>query len=557
LPVARERVVDEMRDGVVVLDDSDRVLDLNPAARGIFGLTGERMVGRPATEVIGALAGRIGSGGEGSTLQVTLESAGEERSYEVRVSPLTDRGGHLTGRLLVLRDATERMRMEGELWHNAFYDSLTGLANRALFRDRLELAVHRAKRGGHPFAVFFLDLNRFKVINDSLGHAVGDELLVTVSRRLEACLRPSDTVARLGGDEFAVLLEEVEGVEDATRVAERMQAAISEPIRLPGHEVVTSASIGVALGPVPEGDAELLLRNADMAMYRAKESRVLHYAVFDRAMHEQAVERLRLESELRRAVERDELRLHYQPIVATETERVVCFEALLRWEHPERGLLDPPAFIRIAEETGLIVSIGEWVLREGCRRLREWQQRFPAAAPALTVNLSTRELAHPELVSAVERTLQEAPPLPGTLYLEITEDAMVESPEALERVLAHLAGLGIRFSMDDFGTGYSSLSHLHRLPVHTVKIGRSFIARMGSDAEAREIVRTLVSLARALRMEVVAEGVETEAQRAELRAFGCEYLQGYLVSGPLTVEDAEELLQGEQARVESGAASAG
>ncbi|HEX2205428.1 MAG TPA: EAL domain-containing protein [Longimicrobium sp.] len=542
LPVAREAVIDEMADGVVVLDPAGRLADLNPAARRILGVDGTSPVGRPGAEVLGrwGLLADVETGAASAEAQVEVGEGPAWRSYDVRTTRLTDRAGAYAGRVVVLRDVTERARMEEQLRRSAFYDGLTGLANRALFHDRLRQAVERGRRG-KSFAVLFLDLDRFKIVNDSLGHHVGDELLIAVSRRLESCLRPGDTVARLGGDEFAVLVEEVAGADEAVAVADRIQAVMAQPVLLDGHDVVPSASIGVVMGSELEAGAEHLLRFADVAMYRAKARGRGRAELFDPEMHESVVARMRLETDLRRALERGELRVLYQPIVELATGRTAAMEALLRWEHPDRGLLRPADFMRVAEETGLISAIGEWVLREAAGQLGAWQRELGAPL-VMSVNVSTRELADPGFVERVEALLRETAPAHDTLRVEITESAIMRNAEAVIGVLERLEALGVRCYMDDFGTGYSSLSYLHRFPVNVMKVDRTFVERLPAEADAVEIVRTILTLARTLGLEVIAEGVETEAQEALLRSLGCQYAQGFRFSGPLTPQAAGEHL---------------
>ncbi|HEX6748887.1 MAG TPA: EAL domain-containing protein [Longimicrobium sp.] len=437
-------------------------------------------------------------------------------------------------------EITERKRVEERLIHDALHDSLTGLPNRHLFMERLGEALLRFNAGGHRFAVLFLDLDRFKVVNDSLGHHVGDELLVAVARRLLENVRATDTVARFGGDEFAILLTNLEEANDATMIAERVVQAVSAPVNLSGYEVFTSASIGIALSTLGYDRPEYLLRNADMAMYRAKGGGGLAWEVFDRTMHAQALSRLQMETDLRRALTRGEFRLHYQPIVSLSTGRVAGVEALCRWEHPERGLIQPAEFIPTAEETGVIVPLGEWVLREACRQLAEWRRELGARI-AVSVNLSARQLAQPGLVDAVRAALAETGLKPRHLKLEITESAILES-EAAGSVLDELRELGIEMQLDDFGTGYSSLSALHRLPMKALKVDRTFVGRMEEGSAPSQLVRTIALMARGLELAVIAEGVETEAQLAEVRAIGCDYAQGYLVSEPVDAAAIREIL---------------
>ncbi len=443
----------------------------------------------------------------------------------------------------VISDISELKRSEERLVHNAFHDALTDLPNRALFFDRLTHAVDRAKRRrDYAFAVLFLDLDRFKVVNDSLGHRVGDQLLIGIARRLEACLRPGDTVARLGGDEFTVLLEDVKGVSDATRVAERIQNALRVPFVVGIHEVFSSASVGIALSTTGYAEPEDFLRDADLAMYRAKATGRARYEVFDRAMHERAVTQLRLETDLRKALDRGELRLLYQPVVSLETRAIVAFEALLRWHHPERGVTCPADFITLAEETGLITEIGDWVLAEACRQARRWHLAVPERRPAVAVNLSSRQFLQADLVERIQDVLRETGLDPRHLHLEITESAVMENGSRVLETLHRLRDLQVSLCLDDFGTGYSSLSYLHQFPIDTLKIDRSFVGRMGRGGENTEIIRAIVDLGHNLDKLVVAEGVETLEQVAQLRALDCEYAQGHYFAVPLDPAKAGALL---------------
>ncbi|HKG21674.1 MAG TPA: EAL domain-containing protein, partial [Blastocatellia bacterium] len=455
-----------------------------------------------------------------------------------------------------LKRATNDLQASKEHFrHAAFHDALTGLPNRALFTDHLRLVVERARRrGDHNFAVLFLDLDRFKNVNDSLGHTYGDLLLVAVAERLKSCLRQADVVARFGGDEFAVLLDGFSGPEDAVRVAEKIQKEISLPLTIDSHEAFTSASIGIALGAAGYERPEEILRDADTAMYRAKEAGKASFEVFDELMYARAVSLLRLENDLRRAIERQEFRVYYQPIVALKTGEVCGFEALVRWQHPERGLISPAEFIPVAEETGLIVPLGKWVLEEACRQTREWQrQSFAHRELTLSVNLSGKQLARGDLSIQIQEVLERTDFDARSLKLEITETVVMANADLAITILEQLHALGIQLSIDDFGTGYSSLSYLHRFPAQILKIDRSFISRMGLGDENLEIVRTIIMLARNLGMEVVAEGVETKEQLAQLRALSCSYGQGYLFSVPLDAESAAALLQ--QGRPDSTASS--
>ena len=456
-----------------------------------------------------------------------------------------DEGGNATRIAGSLTDINQRKKTEEQLLHDALHDALTQLPNSALFLDRLGMAIAQSKRRrNHLFAVLFFDLDRFKVINDSLGHGLGDRLLIAIARRLLGFLRPGDTVARLGGDEFAILANDIEEPSDATRIAERVQEELARPFDLDGYEVFTAASIGIALSSPTYQKPEELLRDADIAMYRAKHLGKNRHAVFDEAMHKKAVEQLRLETDLRRALDRQEFEVYYQPIVALEEGRIEGFEALVRWIHPERGLVEPDEFIPAAEETGLIVPLGWRVLRSACEQMAEWQREIPATRPlALSVNLSGKQFVQPDLVTRVEKILAETGLTPSTLRLEITESLIMDEADDAVAKLQRLRHLGVQLHIDDFGTGYSSLSYLHRLPTHTIKIDRSFVSRMNDRHQQAEIVQTIVALARNLGMQVAAEGLETAEQLETLRSLHCELGQGFFFSKPLAASDAGELIR--------------
>jgi diguanylate cyclase (GGDEF)-like protein/PAS domain S-box-containing protein len=429
------------------------------------------------------------------------------------------------------------------------YDGLTGLPNRVLFRDRLASSLARAKRhSGHLFAVLFLDLDRFKLVNDSLGHTAGDQLLIEVARRLEGCVRMGDTIARLGGDEFAILLEEVRDVSDATRVAARIHAALSAPCDLGGRQVFTSASVGIALSVTGYESPEGVLQDADTAMYRAKSLGTARYEVFDEAMRAQALARLQMESDLRWTLEREQLQLHYQPIVALAGGELLGFEALVRWTHPERGPVLPEAFIPIAEETGMILPLGIQVLRSACRQMRDWTARFPDGKPLLvSVNVSGKQLAHGDFPERIAEVLRETGLPARSLKLELTENAIIENADSAAELLHRLRNMGVGVWLDDFGTGHASFSYLYRFPIDTLKIDRSFVQQLDGDGTSPEITRTIVLLAHSLGLEVIGEGVETPGQRDRLRDFGCDSVQGFLVSHPLAPEAAGELIASRQA----------
>ena len=422
--------------------------------------------------------------------------------------------------------------------HAAFHDALTNLPNRTLLTENLKFVIERAKNSeDYQFAVLFLDLDRFKNVNDSLGHTIGDQLLIAMARRLESCIRDVDMVARLGGDEFAILLDGIANATEATNMARRIQQRLSTPFNLSGHEVFTTTSIGIALSSTGYDHPENMLRDADTAMYRAKAQGKACYEVFDKGMHTHAVYLLQMENDLRRALDREEFCVYYQPIVTLQTGQLAGFEALIRWNHPERGFINPSDFIPLAEETGLIVPIGQWILKRSCQQLAKWQWHSSANRNLfISVNLSSKQVAQPDLVTTIQEILSDTNLDARHLKLEITESAVMDNADRAVRLLKELKALGVQLSIDDFGTGYSSLGYLHRFPVNTLKIDRSFVGRIGEAAENIEIVRTIVSLADNMGMEVVAEGVETLSQLSQLRKLNCKYGQGYLFSRPVDAE---------------------
>jgi diguanylate cyclase (GGDEF)-like protein/PAS domain S-box-containing protein len=447
------------------------------------------------------------------------------------------------GRVACFRDITERSRAEEKLRYYALHDTLTDLPNRVQFMQHLQQAVDRAENNEHArFAVLFLDLDRFKVINDSLGHAVGDKLLIAISERLRSCVRPGDVVARLGGDEFTILLNRTGTNGEVAAVAERLQSKISEPFKIDNYEVFTTASIGIIMSSGNALTAEDFLRDADAAMYRAKESGKARYEIFDQEMHVRNMNLLRVETVLRHAVERNEFEVLYQPIVDLDSGDVNEFEALIRWRHPVHGLVAPDEFIEVAEETGLIIQIGRWIIEESCRQIKEWQHRFGGHL-SVSVNLSAKQLMHPTLTSQIEQILEETGLDPGQLKLEVTESTVMEHSERSLKVLSELDSLGVALSTDDFGTGYSSLSYLQKFPFERLKIDRSFVKIMDEDAKSGAIVKTILMLGENLGIEVVAEGIETAAQLDKLRQLGCRAGQGYLFSRPVDRESIEHFLE--------------
>ena len=547
-------VMERTRFLALLLDGRGVIEFCNDAVLGVTGYAREEMVGKnwfdlcvPEDQREARLRSYVEGLPAGTHVpqdeRDVLTRSGDLRRVEWNVVALRDADGKVTGAAAFGTDVTERRRTADKLLHDAFHDSLTGLPNRALFLDRLEhrLALEK-RRPRSSFSVLVLDIDRFKMVNDSLGHARGDQLLVEVARRLQACLRPHDTVARLSGDEFTILLEDVPTSVDARRVAERVQSELRIPFWLGTNEVFSGASIGIAHGSAAYASPEDILRDADTALYRAKAQGRGRCVEFDASMHDRAVELLQLETSLRRALERNELHLHYQPVISLRTGQISGAEALLRWKHPERGLVPPLEFIPLAEETGLIVDIGAWVLREACRQMKEWQGRLGQPELEIGVNLSSRQFQAPGLVAQVAEVLRETGLSPRCLRLEVTESLLMDKHPNVAETMTELRAMGVRIDLDDFGTGYSSLSYLHQFPIDTLKIDRSFVQRIGENEDGREIVNTILALAESLDMEVVAEGVETEQQLELLRKMHCGFAQGYHLSRPIEAPQFEALI---------------
>lgn len=501
----------------------------------------------------------LGSTEELNTLAKVLASFVETLKGKVRerTAQIERQREHLE------REVAVRRRAEDQLRHAAFHDKLTGLCNRDLLLDRLERCIERARRHKeYHFAVLFLDIDRFKEVNDSLGHFVGDQLLVAIAERLQHCLRGTDTltqvesntVARIGGDEFVVLLDGITAREDASQVAQRVQDVIAEPFQLQGQEVFTTASIGIAFNEIECEKADHLLRDADTAMYYAKAAGKARHEVFNKKMHDEAMSRIQLHSDLRRAVENQEFDIGYQPIISLATGRLSGFEVLVRWYHPERGAVNPADFISHAEETGLIVELGKWVLERSSRQLREWfDEGLGSPDLAVSVNVSKRQVAEPGLVDEVARILKASGLAGRNLKLEITESVIMENPDSITEVLERLKELEVEIHMDDFGTGYSSLSYLHRFPLDVLKIDRAFMSTMGANNDYADVVNTVVTMAHTLNMQVTVEGVETRDQLAQLIQLGCDFAQGFLFSRPITAEEARKLIVKEPAWLKDAA----
>ncbi len=564
-------ITENAADMIAVIDCDGRRLYNSPAYQNILGYGPEELAGTSSMDQIHPddrarvleAAEKARNTGRGERLEYRIRHKdGSWRFIESTASAIRSREGETEGLVIVNRDITQRKRAEEKLDHLSFHDGLTNLPNRALFLDRLQRAITQSRRHmDFRFAVLFIDIDEFKVFNDSLGHAAGDALLIQIAQRLNACLRGADTIARSqpgdtsdplggestlarpGGDEFTVLLEELHDPSDAIRIAERIQQRLAAPFDLNGHEIVLTVSIGVAFSGNAEAEAQDVLGDAEIAMYRAKSTGKSRCEVFDHAMHAGAIKRLQLETDLRKAIELNQLRVYYQPIVSLDNGQIVGFEALSRWQRPE-GLVMPGEFIAVADETGLILPINRQLLYDACRQLRAWQTLFPSDPPlTLNVNITPKQFAQPELASQIGKTLQETGLDPRCVNLEITETIAMADAVRSAVVLSELKALGVHLDIDDFGTGYSSLSRLQGFPVDTLKIDRAFISRIDTDLATHEIVRVIVMLAHGLRLKVVAEGVETQAQVDLLKETGCELAQGYLYSKPAVVETIEQLLR--------------
>jgi diguanylate cyclase (GGDEF)-like protein len=481
---------------------------------------------------------------EGRSVRFEEHTRDGERLLSYQVSPVHGEDGYCSHLVVVARDETEHRAAEAKLHYQSRHDALTGLANRVLLVERLRDALHHGERTRTGVALIFLDIDHFKVVNDSLGHEAGDQLLVSAAHRIERVLRFGDTLARFGGDELAVVCSDVQEVRDAQFVAQRIAAVFDEPFMLDDSEVFVSVSVGIAVSDGAHDTPERMMRDADVAMFTAKALGRSRIEVFDDAMRARAVERLEVERSLRRALLRDELRVHYQPLVSFDCSEVTGFEALLRWQHPERGLLGPADFLPIAEETGLIVPIGAWVLRAVCFQAAAWAADAPEGHEMrVAVNLSARQLAHPDLVATVAEALAQSGLPPHLLVLEITESVLMTDRELAVTILHALRSLGVRLSIDDFGTGQSSLGYLKTLPVDSLKIDRSFVDGLGTDPDDSAIVEAVVHMGHALGLTVTAEGIETPAQLSELRALGCDLGQGFYFARPQPGEVAGALVR--------------
>lgn len=545
-------LVQNSSDAVLIIGKDLTIRYVTPSVERVFGYLPNDLLGRKFDELVhpedipqalGYFKHLISRGGLSTPTEWRLRNNNGDWVFIENTGNNLFHDENVRGIVINSRNVTDRRRVEDRMLHDAFHDALTGLPNRALFLDHLKLTLSRIKRQEKSrFAVLFIDLDRFKYVNDSLGHHAGDLLLIEVARRIEACLRPNDTVARLGGDEFTILIEEIASLEEVAIIAERLQSNILEPFDLDGREFMTTVSIGIALGNHEYTSAENVLRDADTAMYHAKVNGKARFAVFDQDMHARVISTMETEADLRRAIEREEFFLVYQPIISTGKYTLSGFEALVRWQHPTRGVITPDDFISLAEETGLIVPISLWILRQAGRQCALWRKFLPTAPLSVSVNISSKHFQQPDLVEQISLVLDEIELDASALKLEITESAMMENTEQTAETLKGLRALGVELSLDDFGTGYSSLSYLHRFPLDALKIDRSFITHLEDETEHFEIVRTIITLARSLGMKSIAEGVETEQQFIALQNLNCDYAQGFFFSKPLTVEIVDEML---------------
>ena len=555
------RILDIAKDAIISVDPHYKIQIFNQGAEYIFGYKTEEILGQPLDLLLP------------EDLRAVHQQYIEQFSQSVEISRIMDKRPEVFGRrkdgtvfpaqasvsklqlkegttyTVILRDITENKQTQERLKQYAFYDSLTKLPNRALFIDRLKQTINRALRQSNYLStVLFLNLDEFRAIGNSLGRALGDQLLIGIARRLKTCLRPADTLARVGEDEFATILEEIKEVDDVIKVAKRIHQQLQSPFQLEGYEVFTTASIGIAINNNNEyQQPEELLRNADIAMHHAKKLGKGRYVIFDPQMHQIALARLRLETDLRRALVRSEFDLYYQPIVSLITGKLTGFEALIRWQHPQRGLVSPNQFIYIAEETGLIVPMGQWILSQACSQMQVWHQQFPQLKSlSVSVNLSGKQLRELNLVDKIDQILAQTDFDSRYLKLEITETILMENPEAARQILTLLKQRKINLSLDDFGTGYSSLNYLHRFPIDTLKIDRFFVSQVESNGDKLAIVRTIINLAHSLGIDAIAEGIETSGQLEQLQSLRCQQGQGYLFSKPLDCQEAEEFLRQQQ-----------
>jgi diguanylate cyclase (GGDEF)-like protein len=525
--------------GVLMLDVHYRILLSNPVADRFLPLLTTDRRGRSLTKLGGRPIDTLLH--DRQTWEINTATR-PPRTLRLTTNTFIDRERHSSGWVLVFDDITDRKQAEENIRHMALYDALTNLPNRVLFRDRLTQAIAQAQRTGRLVAVMFLDMDHFKSINDTLGHSLGDQFLQIVAQRLVECLRATDTVARLGGDEFTVILSGISSTQDVATVAQKILDELAAPILLGERHLLTSASIGITFYPSDANDIDNLIKQADIAMYRAKNQGRNNYAFYTADMHGQALERLTLERDMRKAIDQGDFMLYYQPQIELRTRQITSVEALIRWQHPELGLLTPDRFLHIAEEGGLMYSLGSWVLRTACAQAQHWRQSSLATL-CIGVNISASQLAHNDLAREVGQILHETCLPASALVLELKEPGMIRDAESLEDRLHSLKALGARITIDDFGTGFSSLGYLKRLPIDTLKIDRSFVQDIPHDDHGVDITATIIAMAHNLHLQVVAEGVEYESQEAFLREQGCHEVQGHLYGKPLPAAEITHLLE--------------
>jgi diguanylate cyclase (GGDEF)-like protein/PAS domain S-box-containing protein len=542
-------ILDQAADAILTVDLDGTVESVNVAAERMFGRSADEMVGADVSSLMldheETRAGGHVKVDQRGALRLGREVTGRRSdgtTFPLELTVTEVELGARTISTVVARDVSERKAYERRLAHQGTHDALTGLPNRVFFMDHLAHAIGTAHRTNRQLAVLFCDLDRFKVVNDGLGHSAGDALLFAVANRFRAALREGDLIARFGGDEFVVLAEQIAGEGEATAIAEKLAQALREPITIGNDEIVVSASIGIALGDAETSTPEALVRDADVAMYRAKARGRACHEVFDADLRRQALQRMDTESAMRRGTGLREFVVHYQPEVHLATDRVVGVEALVRWDHPEHGLTSPANFLPVAEETGLIVTIGEQVFEQACAQAAAWYERLGDHAPTVWVNLSARQLASPKLVEVIAEAVRSILPSPSILGLEITETDIVPDDEDSRHTVQQLSDLGVRLAIDDFGTGFASLSYLWRFPADVVKIDQTFVHRLDHERDATVLIAAMIQLAHSLGKTTVAEGVETEEQLVRLRRLGCDTVQGYLLGRPAPAPDIEHLL---------------
>lgn len=547
-----ERIIYSSEDGIFAFDHECNCTVWNPGMEAITGISRDETPGRRVYDLFQSFQEIAGSRFlseiiSGKTLSTkeksfSISREGKKRFYEAHFSPLFNESREVIGGFAIIRDITTRVQAEETIKHQAFHDSLTGLPNRLLFEDRLSIAIGQARRAKEMLAILFIDLDRFKVINDTLGHNIGDQLLNVLGQRLVKCMRDGDTVARMGGDEFTVLLPKINSKNDAIRATERIFKIFKPAFNLENHELYVSGSIGIAIYPQCGDNPQALLKNADIALYQVKDlGGDNNYQIYSSDMDNSSLERLSLESALRQAIERNELVLHFQPRINLFTEEITGMEALVRWNRRHMGMVSPGAFIPVAEETGLILPIGEWVLNAACKQVKAWQNSGLHPIP-VAVNLSARQLHQGDFLEEVTRILNATGLPPQCLELELTESLLMKNTDSINRLLHQLSDMGIQLSIDDFGTGYSSLSYLKRFPINTLKIDQSFIRNITTDSNDAVIAQTVIRMAHSLGLRAVAEGVETLEQLSVLRSLECDEAQGFYFSKPLPNEDFKKLL---------------